>query len=119
MGPYVRKVKTASGATAVQVVEKDRGRRRIVAHVGSAHTSGGLAASIEVAKQHIHADRHVLELGLNGGESAEIDRLAASAALVQRPLARSCGRRFPEAIGVSGWDGASGPRARKPRNRPE
>ena len=37
MSPFVRKVKTASGATAVQVVAKDHGVRRIVEHLGSAH----------------------------------------------------------------------------------
>ena len=37
MSPYLRQVKTASGATAVQVVAKDHGVRRIVEHLGSAH----------------------------------------------------------------------------------
>lgn len=48
---YVRKVKTASGATAVQIVEKRHGVRRIVAHVGSAHDDAGtwLAAGIAFA----------------------------------------------------------------------
>ncbi len=35
---FVRKVRTASGAVAVQVVRKHRGRHEILAHVGSAHT---------------------------------------------------------------------------------
>ncbi|WP_413543297.1 hypothetical protein [Citricoccus nitrophenolicus] len=34
---YIRRVKTASGATAVQLVEKRRGVRQIVEHLGSAH----------------------------------------------------------------------------------
>ena len=37
MSPFVRKVKTASGATAVQIVSKSGGVRRIVEHLGSAH----------------------------------------------------------------------------------
>ena len=37
MSPYLRRVKTASGATAVQVVAKEHGVRRIVEHLGSAH----------------------------------------------------------------------------------
>ena len=39
---YVRKVRTASGAVAVQVVRKHRGQRTILAHVGSAHTDAQL-----------------------------------------------------------------------------
>jgi len=36
VSPYLRQVKTVSGATAVQVVAKDHGVRRIVEHLGSA-----------------------------------------------------------------------------------
>ncbi|GAY11013.1 hypothetical protein TOK_5498 [Pseudonocardia sp. N23] len=35
-------MRTASGATAVQIAESVQGRRRIVAHVGSAHTEAYL-----------------------------------------------------------------------------
>ena len=44
MSPYLRQVKTASGATAVQVVAKEHGVRRIVEHLGSAHDEAELAA---------------------------------------------------------------------------
>ena len=36
MSPFIRKVRTASGATAVQIVAKEHGVRRIVEHLGSA-----------------------------------------------------------------------------------
>ncbi|MGU3584609.1 SDR family NAD(P)-dependent oxidoreductase [Rhodococcus sp. C26F] len=39
---YVRKVRTASGAVAVQVACKHHGRVEIVEHVGSAHTDAEL-----------------------------------------------------------------------------
>lgn len=40
---FVRRVKTASGATAVQIVHK-RGRRVLsIEHIGSAHTGDELA----------------------------------------------------------------------------
>lgn len=39
---FVRTTKTASGATAVQVVEKRIGRLHILRHVGSAHTEAAL-----------------------------------------------------------------------------
>mgnify|MGYP000709096495 CR=1 FL=1 len=44
MSPYLRQVKTASGATAVQIVSKSGGVRRIVEHLGSANTETGLEA---------------------------------------------------------------------------
>jgi hypothetical protein len=40
--PYVRTVKTASGAVAVQVVWSSRRGARKIEHVGSAHDEAGL-----------------------------------------------------------------------------
>lgn len=51
--PYVRKVKTASGATAVQIAEKHGGVRRIVAHIGSAHDELELAVLVAAARQRV------------------------------------------------------------------
>ncbi|WP_244192482.1 IS1634 family transposase [Dietzia lutea] len=70
MSPFVRKVKTSSGATAVQIVEKVRGQRRILEHIGSAHTEGELAALIAVARGKIHAGQQSLDLGL--GPEAQV-----------------------------------------------
>ncbi len=47
----MRRVRTASGATAVQVAESVGGRRRIVAHVGSAHTEAELGLLLERARE--------------------------------------------------------------------
>lgn len=47
---YVRKVRTGSGAIAVQVVRKVRGRREILAHIGSAHTDAELGILLEKAR---------------------------------------------------------------------
>ena len=76
VSPFVRKVKTSSGATAVQIVEKIRGQRKILEHIGSAHTEGELAALIAVARGKIHAGQQPLDLGLepeaqvrSGGEA--------------------------------------------------
>jgi hypothetical protein len=44
---WIRRVRTASGATAAQIVESVGGRRRIVAHVGSAHTAAELGLLLE------------------------------------------------------------------------
>ena len=46
----MRKVRTASGAVAVQVVQKRRGRREILAHIGSAHTDAELGILLEKAR---------------------------------------------------------------------
>ena len=57
MRPYVRKVKTASGATAVQIVEKRNGRRHILEHIGSAHDEVELAALMSAARQRVNGVR--------------------------------------------------------------
>ena len=46
---FVRRVRTASGATAVQIAEYSDGRQRIVTHVGSAHTDAELGMLLEQA----------------------------------------------------------------------
>ena len=61
MGSFVRRVKTASGATAVQIVHK---RGRIVDgidHIGSAHDADQLALLEELARERLHAGQQVLE----------------------------------------------------------
>lgn len=62
MSPFVRKVKTASGATAVQIVEKRNGHRRILEHVGSAHDDAELAVLVSAAHQRLHGTQDMLEL---------------------------------------------------------
>ncbi|HZE14946.1 MAG TPA: IS1634 family transposase [Mycobacterium sp.] len=47
---FVRRVRTASGAVAVQVVTKERGKVVAVEHVGSAHTDAELALLVEAAR---------------------------------------------------------------------
>ena len=47
---FVRKVKTASGATAVQIAERAGGRDRVIEHLGSAHTEADLAALLATAR---------------------------------------------------------------------
>ncbi|MBF9127402.1 IS1634 family transposase [Plantactinospora sp. S1510] len=48
---WIRRVRTASGATAVQIAESVGGRRRIVAHLGSAHTEAELGLLISRARE--------------------------------------------------------------------
>lgn len=44
-------MRTASGATAVQIAESVNSRRRIVAHVGSAHTEAELGLLVERTRE--------------------------------------------------------------------
>jgi hypothetical protein len=48
---WIRRVRTASGATAVQIAESVEGRRRIVAHVGSAHAEAELGLLVARARE--------------------------------------------------------------------
>ena len=57
MSPYLRRVKTASGATAVRVVAEEHGVRRIVEHPGSAHDEAGPAALMEAGRRRIAAEQ--------------------------------------------------------------
>lgn len=63
MAPFLRKVKTASGATAVQIVEKRRGVRTILEHLGSARTEAELAALIRAGQEKLNAGQTALDLG--------------------------------------------------------
>ena len=70
MGVFVRRVKTASGATAVQIVHK-RGRRVLsIEHIGSAHTDDELALLLQVAGERRHAGQLTLDLGDAGAGGA-------------------------------------------------
>lgn len=46
-------MKTASGATAVQIVEKRHGIRTILEHLGSAHDEAELAALMQAGRENI------------------------------------------------------------------
>ena len=50
---FLRKVVTASGATAVQVVAKEGRRNRVVKHVGSAHNEAELAVLMEAGRREL------------------------------------------------------------------
>lgn len=53
MPPFLRKVKTASGATAVQIVEKQGRVNRVLKHLGSAHDDATLAVLLEKGRQEL------------------------------------------------------------------
>jgi hypothetical protein len=61
--PYVRTVKTASGATAVQIVYSSRRGSRDIEHIGSAHDDTELEILRAVARQRLAGGQGVLSLG--------------------------------------------------------
>lgn len=65
MSPYVRTVKTASGATAVQVVFSENRGSKQLKHVGSAHDQEQLALLQAKAQQIIDGDQQSLDLGID------------------------------------------------------
>jgi hypothetical protein len=73
VSPHVRKVKTTSGATAVQIVEKRGGVRRILAHLGSAHDEVELAALMQAARERLQAGQLAFDLGLDAVEPNRAD----------------------------------------------
>jgi len=69
--PYVRTVKTASGATAVQIVHSSHRGSRDIEHIGSAHDDVELELLKAAARQRLAAGQGVLDLGLEpGGKGA-------------------------------------------------
>jgi len=67
---YVRAVKTASGATAVQIVHSSHRGSRKIEHLGSAHTPEEVEALRAVAKQRIAEGQAELDLGLEVAAAA-------------------------------------------------
>ena len=68
MSPRLRKVTTGSGATAVQIVRKHRGKVTVLEHLGSAHTEAELTALLAAGQEKLAdygaAEQLELELGL-------------------------------------------------------
>lgn len=65
MSPHVRVVKTASGARAVQIVYSNRGGKRDLEHIGSAHSDTELEALKAAAWQRLAAGQPELDLGMH------------------------------------------------------
>jgi hypothetical protein len=70
VSPYVRTVKTASNATAVQIVHSSRRGSREIEHIGSAHTPEDVEVLKAAARQRLHANQDSLDFG-DGRPAAE------------------------------------------------
>ena len=64
----MRKVRTGSGATAVQIARTRRGVQTILEHLGSAHDDAQLAVLVAIARERIAE--------MNGQEQLDLDALA-------------------------------------------
>lgn len=95
---WVRRVRTASGATAVQIARSVAGRREIVCHVGSAHDEAELGMLLALAWRMLDNDAQPeLDLGMSPPDAAKVALLAGPAtALVEDPSASSSSR--PEMV---------------------
>lgn len=67
---YIRTVKTASGARAVQIVHSSRKGSRDIEHVGSAHTDADYEVLLAAARQKLAAGQGELDLGIAPGPQA-------------------------------------------------
>lgn len=62
---FIRRVRTKSRATAVQIAEYAQGRQRIIEHVGSAHTDAELGVLLERARRLLEDPaQETLDLGV-------------------------------------------------------
>ncbi len=99
---WVRRVRTASGAAAVQVAESVGGRRRIVAHVGSAHTEAELGLLLERARELLtDPGQGQFELGVQPSRPVVALVADQAAALLPEPVGtlRSERAKAPRALG--------------------
>jgi Transposase DDE domain len=73
---FVRKVRTSSGAVAVQIVTR-RGRQvERIEHVGSAHSDGELALLLASARERLRPGQDALDLGEVPARAARLDEVA-------------------------------------------
>ena len=83
---FVRKVRTASGAVAVQVVTR-RGRKvERIEHVESAHTDTELAVLLAAARERLSPGQDVLDLGDLPVVPARMDEVADWTGAPELPL---------------------------------
>ena len=104
MSPFIRKVRTASGATAVQIAVKEHGVRRIVEHLGSAHTEAELAVLVQAGREKIQAGQGVLDLAGLAPQAAP----AVVSAVVESKRSALLWEVLTGAYEFLGLDGATG-----------
>lgn len=97
---FIRRVRTASGVTAVQVAEYVDGRQRIVAHVGSAHSQAELGVLLARARELLELPgQEVLDLGV--GSVAVVTSLLSPRPVQPELFAPAEGRPVPVRAGAA------------------
>lgn len=79
MSPYIRTVKTASGAMAVQVVFSERKGAKRMKHIGSAHSESELALLRAEAQRIVDGDQLAMDFG-------EVKHIPPATGSVSNPL---------------------------------
>lgn len=87
---FIRRVKTKSGATAIQIAYKEYGRIKRIEHIGSAHNSKEEAALISLARQKLHQNQ--LSLFKSKNNSLKLILKSSSSTLLRRVLISEFGR---------------------------
>lgn len=88
MALFVRKVPTASGARAVQIVHK-QGRKVVgIEHIGSAHDEAQMAVLLEVARQRLHP----------GQEAFDLEKPSSGGAMLGAPITSTRSRLLWETL---------------------
>jgi Transposase DDE domain len=101
VSPYVRTVKTSSGATAVQIVYSSHRGSREIEHLGSAHSGAEVELLKAAARQRLAAGQGELDLGLEAAAPGGPLPITASR---MGALLDALGRAYR----VLGFDQASG-----------
>jgi hypothetical protein len=83
---YIRTVKTASRAIAVQIVHSNRRGSREIEHIGSAHTPEDVEVLKAVARQRLHAGQDTLDFGDGRPAGATLPILSTRSQLLWETL---------------------------------
>jgi hypothetical protein len=96
---FVRKVRTASGATAVQIAQRQGGRDKVLEHLGSAHDDAELAALLEAARAKIYAGQGELDLSAGSVPAGQSVITSKTSALLWHVLSSAYARLGFEVLG--------------------
>lgn len=87
---FIRRVKTKSGATAIQIVYKEYGRIKRIEHIGSAHSTHEETVLISLARQKLHQNQ--LSLFKSADSSLKLILKSSSSVLLRQVLFKEYGR---------------------------
>jgi Transposase DDE domain len=96
---FVRKIRTASGATAVQIAERRGGRDLVLEHLGSARTDSELAALVVAARRKLYPGQGELDLNAGGVPAGQAVITAKSSAVLWQVLSSAYTRLGFDAVG--------------------